>query len=242
MHSEFNKEKRFERYMTVGIILTPDNRSKAYIQKLLNHKIILDKIIFMNDKRKEENYTDQIISNSLKSGFNISIPVSRTLVDNKLQFKEFDFVDINHHDLIKYIKNSSIDFFLFTGGGILKKEILEAGPKFIHFHPGLVPYYRGSTCFYYSIINDDNCGVTAFVMDEKLDTGDIVIQKTFPKPNHVFVDEIYDAYIRSETLIEVLEKNLLTKNHKKQNKTKGETYFIIHPILKHIAILNCIKK
>jgi len=227
--------------MKVGIILTPDNRSKAYIQKLLNHRIFLDEIIFMNDKRKENNYTNQIIEKSLSSGFDISVPVSKTLLDNKLQFKEFNFVNINHSELISYIKNSSMDFFLFSGGGILKNEILQSGPKFVHFHPGIVPYYRGSTCFYYSIINDDNCGVTAYIMDEKLDAGDTIVQKIFPKPNHVFIDEVYDAYIRSETLIEVLEKNLLIKIHKKQDQTKGETYFIIHPVLKHIAILNCIK-
>jgi len=227
--------------MKVGIILTPDNRSKAYIQKLLNHRIFLDEIIFMNDKRKENNYTNQIIEKSLSSGFDISVPVSKTLLDNKLQFKEFNFVNINHSELISHIKNSSMDFFLFSGGGILKNEILQSGPKFVHFHPGIVPHYRGSTCFYYSIINDDNCGVTAYIMDEKLDAGDIIVQKIFPKPNHVFIDEVYDAYIRSETLIEVLKKNLLIKNHKKQDQTKGETYFIIHPVLKHIAILNCIK-
>ena len=37
--------------MTIGIILTPDSRSKAYIQKILKNKIKLDLIIFMNDNR-----------------------------------------------------------------------------------------------------------------------------------------------------------------------------------------------
>ncbi len=228
--------------MKVGIILTPDDRSKAYIQKLLDKKFFLDEIIFMNDKREDNYYTDQIIKNSLDSGFNISESVLKTLLQNKLQFKEFNFVNINHPKLIKYIKNCSVDYFLFTGGGILKKEILQSGPKFIHFHPGIVPQYRGSTCFYYSIINDDTCGVTAFIMDEKLDTGNIIFQKMFPKPNHVFIDEVYDSHIRSETLIEVLKNKLLIKNHMKQDEKQGETYFIIHPVLKHIAILNCIKK
>jgi methionyl-tRNA formyltransferase len=227
--------------MKVGIILTPDNRSKAYIQKLLNHKITLDEIIFMNDKQNEIKYSKKIIKKSLNEGFDISIPVSKTLLEHNIQFKEFNFVNINHHELINYIKNISIDYFLFTGGGILKKDILHSGSKFVHFHPGIVPNYRGSTCFYYSILNDDNCGVTAFVMDKELDTGNIITQKIFPKPDHPFIDEVYDAHIRSETLIEVLQNNLLSKNHQKQKNSIGETYFIIHPILKHIAILNCIK-
>jgi len=38
----------------VGIILTPDNRSKAYIQKLISNKIKLEHIILMNKKIKEK--------------------------------------------------------------------------------------------------------------------------------------------------------------------------------------------
>ena len=91
------------------------------------------------------------------------------------------------------------------------------------------------------ILKNNGCGVTAFIMDESLDTGNIVLQKTFSKPNHEFIDEIYDAHIRSETLIDVLKNNLLDKeNFQKQDNSIGETYFIIHPVLKHIAILNCL--
>ena len=78
-------------------------------------------------------------------------------------------------------------------------------------------------------------------MDEGLDTGDIIYQKTFEKPQHKFLDEIYDPYIRSETLVDIVSQNLLNKqNFKKQNIHDGETYFIIHPVLKHIAVINCI--
>ena len=61
-------------------------------------------------------------------------------------------------------------------------------------------------------------------------------------PTHPFVDQVYDPYIRSETLIEILKNNLIeTEDFIKQNSEKGNTYFIIHPVLKHIAILNCLK-
>jgi methionyl-tRNA formyltransferase len=228
--------------MKVGIILTTDNRSKAYIQKLIKNNIILDDIILMNSGNYEKKYSKEIIKKSIESGFDISIPVVKTLKKNNLNFHEFDFVDINNSKLIEYVKNSKIKYYLFTGGGILKKAILNAGPKFIHFHPGIVPNYRGSTCFYYSIINENNCGVTSFVMDEKLDTGDIIYQKKFLKPNHIYIDEIFDPFIRSETMIDVIQKNLIKKSKfLKQNMLQGETYFIIHPVLKHISIMNCVK-
>lgn len=228
--------------MKVGIILTTDNRSKAYIQKLIKNNIILDEIILMNSGNHEVKYSKEIIQKSLESGFDISISVLRTLKENNLKFHEFNFVDINNLKLIEYVKKSKINYYLFTGGGILKKDILTAGSKFIHFHPGIVPDYRGSTCFYYSIINENNCGVTSFVMDQELDTGDIIYQKKFVKPNHKYIDEIFDPFIRSETMIEVIQKDLIKKSKfLKQNKSDGETYFIIHPVLKHISIMNCIK-
>ena len=225
--------------MKLGIILTPDNRSKAYIQKLVKNNITLNSILFMNDNKREKSYSEDIIKISKKNGFDISKSVKDTLTGNDLTFKEFNFVDINHQDLVKHIENNEEGFLIFTGGGILKKEILNSGVKFIHFHPGIIPNYRGSTCFYYSILDEGNCGVTAYIMDEKLDTGDIVYQKKFNKPNHIFVDDVYDPFIRSETLVELIKKDILKKNSfKKNNPLEGETFFIIHPVLKHISILS----
>ena len=227
--------------MKIGIILTPDVRSTAYIQKIIKNKIPMDSIILMNDNRHSA-FSEQTIAQSLKSGFDISKSVKSVLDKNNLLYKEFPFVDINHPLLYNFLKESDVDFFIFTGGGILKDQILSINSKFIHLHPGLVPEYKGSTCFYYSIIDNDRSGVTAFIMNSGLDTGDIILQKIFPKPNHQYLDEIYDANIRSEVLIEILQNNLLDKIElRKQNPIDGTTYFIIHPVLKHIAILSCLK-
>ena len=229
--------------MKIGIILTPDNRSKAYLSKIIENNIKLDTFVFMNDNRSEQVFDPLLIDESKKSGFDISKSVRELLVEHNISFKEFNFVDINNPLLIDYVKNSDIDYFVFTGGGILRSEILDAGSKFIHLHPGIVPNYRGSTCFYYSILNENNCGVTCFVMDENLDTGKIILQKTFSPPSHIFIDEIYDPFIRSEVLVQVLQNNLLhTGNFSEQDPDSGETYYIIHPVLKHIAILSTVNQ
>ena len=79
-------------------------------------------------------------------------------------------------------------------------------------------------------------------MDKNLDTGPILFQKKFQKPNHKYLDDVFDPYIRSETLIELLSHKTYTPFTEpiKQNPADGETYHIIHPVLKHIAILSCI--
>lgn len=226
----------------IGIILTPDVRSKVYLKKIIDNNIILKEIILMDDGKSEKKHSQEEITESKKCNFDISKSVEELLIQANLQFKKFDFIDINHAKLINYLKQSSIDFFIFTGGGILKKDVLNAGPKFVHFHPGILPHYKGSTCFYYSIINENFCGVTAYLMEEGLDDGPILYQKIFQKPNHIFLDNVFDAHIRSETLLDVLKNNLLEKEKGiKQDTSKGEIYFIIHPVLKHIAILSCVK-
>lgn len=226
----------------IGIILTCDERSKAYLQKIIDNGFDLKEIILMDDGRSEPKYSLEEIKESKKCNFDISQSVKDILKNSNLSYSTFNFVDINHPELINHLKKSKTQFFIFTGGGILKKEVLNAGPRFIHFHPGIVPEYKGSTCFYYSIINEGKCGVTAYIMEEGLDVGPIVYQKFFEKPNHIFVDSVYDAHIRSETVIEILKNNLLNeKDWKKQKPNDGENYFIIHPALKHIAILSCVK-
>ena len=191
--------------MELGIILTPSARSKAYIQKILENKFSLCEIIFLNDGKIEPNFEQEEIFESNRHGFDISESVLSTLKKNNLLFKEFKFIDINNQELVNFISKSNSDFFIFTGGGILRDSILNTGKKFIHFHPGIVPKYRGSTCFYYSILNENQCGVTAYFMDKNIDTGKIILQKFFEPPNHKFLDDVYDSFIRSETLVEVFK-------------------------------------
>ena len=209
--------------MKVGIVLTSDVRSKAYLQKIVSNEFFLDNIVFMNDNKTEKQLSSDAINQSLKYGFDASKSVIETLTENKLKFQEFDFVNVNNPQLKNYLEKIYNDFIIFTGGGILKNDTLNLKSKFIHFHPGIVPKYRGSTCFYYSIINENMSGVTAFIMDQNLDTGDLIYQKKFTKPNHIFIDDIYDSHIRSETLIDLFKMNLIEKeNFKKQSTSKGE--------------------
>ena len=68
-----------------------------------------------------------------------------------------------------------------------------------------------------------------------------ICAKKFQKSNHKYLDDVFDPYIRAETLIELLKNKTMPFTESiKQNPLDGETYHIIHPVLKHIAILRCI--
>jgi methionyl-tRNA formyltransferase len=80
-------------------------------------------------------------------------------------------------------------------------------------------------------------------MSKDIDAGDIIAKKVFAKPKILNIDFVYDCHIRSELLVDVIRQYIENGkfDSRPQNMNKGETYFIIHPILKHLAILSCIK-
>jgi len=144
---------------------------------------------------------------------------------------------INDSFIFEEVKKHSQDYWIYTGGGIVKDRLLKE-IKLIHMHPGFVPYYKGSTCFYYSLLNTNTITVSALFMTGKLDSGDVILQKTYKTIPEGDIDNFVDPYLRTQTLKEVLLKYKKEGELKGKKQTEeGETYFVIHPVLKHIAIL-----
>jgi methionyl-tRNA formyltransferase len=159
-----------------------------------------------------------------------------------------DHVDagmINDELLLEYLAESSIRTWLFTGGGILRKKILSLSKRFIHVHPGRLPKYRGSTTFYYSLLEEGSLHATAFYMSDKIDDGPILTEgafriNVFIRPNQpYFMDHILDPFVRAK----VLERMLVNRHEKIGKRTLKKpaveacsSYFIIHPVLRLIAI------
>ena len=67
-------------------------------------------------------------------------------------------------------------------GQILPKEIIDL-PRFgcLNVHPSLLPRYRGAAPINWALINgDEKTGVTIMLMDEGVDSGDILLQEEVP--------------------------------------------------------------
>jgi len=80
-------------------------------------------------------------------------------------------------------------------GQILPKEIIEL-PRFgcLNVHPSLLPRYRGAAPINWALINGDReTGVTIMLMDEGVDSGDILLQEKIPiDPDDTF-DDLHEA-------------------------------------------------
>ena len=229
------------RLKDIGIILTPSFRAMAYLQKLIRNRTYPNFAIIMYGKNK--NFLKSISKENKLHYFEKFQDFEVILKKYKVPYKKFYTQDCNDKNIINAIRSRTEKYFIYSGGGILKNEILSLGKKFIHVHPGIVPQYRGSTCIYYSILNEDRCGASAFFMSREIDAGEVIAKRVFKKPKIINIDYEYDSYIRSELLLDIIK--IYIKNGKfdsQPQKIKNEeTYFIIHPVLKHLAILSCIK-
>jgi methionyl-tRNA formyltransferase len=154
--------------------------------------------------------------------------------------REFSSSDINAETVVAAIDNSDWDIVLFSGppGAIVGPALFGTGRKFLHIHPGALPDYRGSTTIYYSLLERASVTATALFLDDGIDTGPVLKEKTFAAPkDRRTIDVEFDAAIRGSVLQEVLAElaagRLVPKT---QDRVGGRTFYIIHPVLKHIAI------
>ncbi len=72
----------------------------------------------------------------------------------------------------------------FSNSFILDSTVLKMGTKFINFHPGILPDYKGSLSTVYSLINKEKyVGGTWHYLSKKVDGGNIIKIKLIPISN-----------------------------------------------------------
>jgi folate-dependent phosphoribosylglycinamide formyltransferase PurN len=91
--------------------------------------------------------------------------------------------DQNAPQSIAQLTEWSPDLIIFTGGNILRKELLEV-PRLgvLNLHLGLLPEIRGMSSPEWSLLKRVPVGVTIHFMDAGIDTGPILRRYEFPDP------------------------------------------------------------
>lgn len=91
--------------------------------------------------------------------------------------------NINSEEFVNRMKQYNSDLFVsMSFNQIFKTEMINL-PKYrtINCHAGKLPYYRGRNILNWVLINDEKeFGITVHYLDEGIDTGDIILQKTYP--------------------------------------------------------------
>ena len=97
-------------------------------------------------------------------------------------------------------------------------EVVWAMPQYGTFnvHAALLPDYRGAAPINWAIINGETkTGVTTFFLDQQIDTGRIIRQRTFDIPETADVEYVYDGLMRlgAELCIETIEDIIASDGH-----------------------------
>ena len=97
-------------------------------------------------------------------------------------------------------------------------EVVWAMPEYGTFnvHAALLPQYRGAAPINWAVINGETqTGVTTFFLDKDIDTGRIIMQKSFDIPDTADVEYVYDGlmHLGAEICLETIEKILATDGH-----------------------------
>jgi methionyl-tRNA formyltransferase len=87
---------------------------------------------------------------------------------------------VRNSEFIEHLRTLCPDIIVVAAfGQILPREIIELAPKgCVNVHPSLLPKYRGAAPVNWTIIRGETkTGVTIMLMDEGMDTGDILAQE-----------------------------------------------------------------
>lgn len=132
------------------------------------------------------------------------------------------------HEMIDMLKNMDIDFIIVVAfGQLLTKEVLDI-PKYgcINLHGSLLPMYRGAAPIQWSVINGEKeSGNTTMLMDEGLDTGDMLLTQKVEITEEMTSGELYDILKTegSKLLLETIDK--VSKGEITPVKQEGETCY-----------------
>ncbi|MBS1488879.1 MAG: methionyl-tRNA formyltransferase [Bacteroidetes bacterium] len=87
---------------------------------------------------------------------------------------------------------------------IFKTEIINLAPMgLINCHAGKLPFYRGRNILNWALINDEKeFGITVHYVDEGIDTGDIILQRTYQiTDDDTYATLLEQAYSECATIL-----------------------------------------
>ena len=182
--------------------------------KVLNDNFNLDTIITNYDKPS---------GRGLKIKFS---PVKNFAISNNIKYLQPK--NLKDQRFINKITSINPDIIVVVAFRMIPKSIWKI-PKYgtINLHASLLPNYRGSAPINWVIINNENfTGVTTFFIDDKIDTGDVLLQEKIKVDKKINAGELHDklkvigAIIVKKTIKEILNNTLIKKKQKQDGNYK----------------------
>lgn len=236
----------------VTLLVADTIRSRAYAQSLLAYGFHVGSILLLtSSSRTQWGQSDKQMTPPNPGSFDdafipdLRIPLEESCQALSGHVKVLDTGSVNNQAVIESLEalNPALVIFSGFGGEIVREDVLKAAGPFLHMHAGWLPTFRGSTTAYYSFLLTGNAGVSAILLSPGIDTGKILYREQYPLPPvNMNIDYYYDGIIRSDVMNRVLSYYHTFErlpDGQIQDEKEGETYYVVHPLIKTISILKC---
>lgn len=193
--------------MKIVFMGTPDFSSQP-LKKLIEAGHYVSLVLTREDKKRNRGELSPTPVKELAQELNIPVLTPSRMKDEAL---------------LERLNSEKADFFVVVAyGKILPKEILDM-PKFgcINIHASLLPEYRGAAPIQWSIIDGKKkTGITTMLMDEGLDTGDILKQYELPIADNETGGSLFEklALLGGEAIVDTID-NFNNITPKKQGES-----------------------
>ncbi|MHB2152951.1 methionyl-tRNA formyltransferase [Calditrichota bacterium GD2] len=135
-------------------------------------------------------------------------PVKQLAVD--LGLPVLQPVKLRDPQFVEQLKQLNADAFVVVAFKILPPEVFNIPPKgTVNLHASLLPRYRGAAPINWAIINGETeTGVTTILINERIDQGNMLLQKSVPIAPDMTAGELHDllAEIGADVLVETLNR------------------------------------
>ena len=149
-------------------------------------------------------------------------PVVKTLAQ-KNSIDVYQPTRLRDEEVVEELLAIECDYIVVAAyGQILPRAILDHAPC-INLHASILPQYRGASPIQQTLLNDDKTtGVTAMLMEEGLDTGDILKIDTVAVPKDMMGETLFDSLteVAATLTIDVLQ-NFQMYTPKKQVESEA---------------------
>lgn len=178
------------------------------------------KFIFCGDRK-------YVLEEMLKLNLNVQILVIKNSYlhrQKNLWIKRRHKIIESFKELYDYLNNNNFDIFISNGCpfflpiSVMKKKI------YVNIHPSYLPSLKGIDPAIGSILFKKNGGATAHIMNDKLDSGDIISQVKIPYSNDLNATLMYQLifFAEKKVFLQAYKSNFISK---KSMSKKGASYY-----------------
>lgn len=162
--------------------------------------------------------------------------------------------DLRDEALRRHLQTLGPTTVLFTGGGILPAGVIDLpGLRFLHVHPGHLPFVRGADGLLWSMLVRGCPAMSGFYLAAGLDTGDVVAVRDYPplsfgqanrpRPDDQTLYRAIFAFVDPLLRADLLVSGVLGSapdpqrlETTRQDPSCGVTYHFLHPRLRERAL------